>query len=210
MAFHGGTMAGPALSDLIFGKEVPSGKLPVTFPKMVGQIPVYYAHKMTGRPTIKADHIDSIPIGAFQTSLGNTSYHMDAGTDPLFPFGYGLSYTTFEYSTVNLSKKEINTKEQLTISCNITNTGEYDAAEIVQLYVRDVVASLARPVRELKGFQKIHLKAGETQHVSFDISAEDIGFWSLDNKYVTESGEFHVWISKDSQSGEHVSFYLEK
>lgn len=210
MAFHGGTLAGPALTDLIFGKEIPSGKLPVTFPKMVGQIPVYYAHKMTGRPTVKADHIDSIPIGAFQTSLGNTSYHMDAGTDPLFPFGYGLSYTTFDYSDVILSKQAIKKNESITISCNITNTGRYDASEVVQLYVRDVVASLARPVRELKGFQKIHLKAGEKQNVSFTISADDIGFWTLDNKYVTESGEFQVWVSKDSQSGKSVSFYLEK
>lgn len=209
VAFHGGTMAGPALSDLIFGKEVPSGKLPVTFPKMVGQIPIYYAHKMTGRPTVKADHMDSIPIGAFQTSLGNTSYHMDAGTDPLFPFGYGLSYTTFDYSDVILSKQKINKKETLTISCNITNTGMYDASEVVQLYVRDVVASLARPVRELKGFQKIHLKAGETEGVSFTISPDDIGFWNLQNKYITEPGEFQVWISKDSQSGQPVSFFLE-
>ena len=209
VAFHGGTMAGPALSDLIFGKEVPSGKLPVTFPKMVGQIPVYYAHKMTGRPTIKYDHIDSIPIGAAQTSLGNTSYHMDAGTKPLFPFGYGLSYTTFEYSKQTVSNEKINKNETINISCDITNTGAYDAAEIVQLYVRDVVASLARPVRELKGFKKIHLKAGETQNVLFAISPEDIGFWNLENKYVTEAGEFQVWISKDSQSGEPMSFHLE-
>lgn len=207
-AFHGGTMAGPALADLIFGKAVPSGKLPVTFPRMVGQIPVYYAHKMTGRPSSGIVMIDDIPVGAGQTSLGNTSYHLDAGDKPLFPFGFGLSYSTFKYSPVKIFKKEISDNEKLTAECAITNTGKYDAAEVVQFYVRDVVASLARPVRELKGFQKINLKAGETKTVKFEISASELGFWHQDNTYSAEPGEFQVWISPDSQSGEPISFKL--
>ncbi len=207
-AFHGGTMAGPALADLIFGKAIPSGKLPVTFPRMVGQIPVYYAHKMTGRPASGIVMVDDIPVGAGQTSLGNTSYHLDAGDKPLFPFGFGLSYSTFKYSTIKLSKKEITEDEKLTAECTITNTGKYDAAEVAQLYVRDVVASLARPVRELKGFQKINLKAGETKTVKFEISSKELGFWHQDNTYSAEPGEFQVWISPDSQSGEAEKFSL--
>ncbi|HEY6914667.1 MAG TPA: glycoside hydrolase family 3 C-terminal domain-containing protein, partial [Paludibacter sp.] len=208
-AFHGGTMAGPALADLIFGKAVPSGKLPVTFPRMVGQIPLYYAHKMTGRPAENIVRINEIPIGAAQTSLGNTSYHLDAGDKPLFPFGFGLSYSTFKYSPVKISKKVIAGDEKLTVECNITNTGKYDAAEVAQFYVRDVVASLARPVRELKGFQKINLKTGETKTVKFEIGADKLGFWHQDNTYSAEPGEFQVWISKDSQSGETLSFKLD-
>lgn len=208
-AFQGGTMAGPALADLIFGAAVPSGKLPVTIPKMVGQIPVYYAHKNTGRPAKNMVLIDEIPVGAGQTSLGNTSYHLDAGDKPLFPFGFGLSYTDFSYSDVKLSATKAGMKDKIVAESEITNTGKYDAMEVVQLYIRDKVASLARPVRELKGFRKISLKAGETKKVSFELNANQLGFWNLDNKYITEPGEFQVWINKDSQSGEPVSFWLE-
>ncbi len=205
-AFHGGTMAGPALIDLIFGKAVPSGKLPVTIPKMVGQIPIYYSHKMTGRPAENICLIDSIPVGAPQTSLGNTSFHLDAGDSPLFPFGYGLSYSTFEYSEPKVSKKIFSEGDSITIECSIKNSGKYDAKEVAQLYVRDVVGSLARPIRELKGFEKIFLKAGETKIVSFTLKAEDLAFWTADMTKKTEPGEFKVWISKDSQSGTPVSF----
>ncbi len=210
LAFQGGTMAGPALADLIFGAAVPSGKLPVTIPKMVGQIPVYYAYKNTGRPAKDMVLIDDIPIGAGQTSLGNTSYHLDAGDKPLFPFGFGLSYTDFAYSPVKLSATKAGMKAIIVAECELTNTGKYDAMEVVQLYIRDKVASLARPVRELKGFRKISLKVGETQKVSFELNANQLGFWNLDNKYITEPGEFQVWINKDSQSGEPVSFWLEE
>jgi beta-glucosidase len=207
-AFHGGTMAGPALADLIFGKAVPSGKLPITFPRMVGQIPVYYNHKMTGRPAKDIVTIDNIPIGAPQTSLGNTSYHLDAGDSPLFPFGFGLSYSKFDYSEVKLSATEIAKNALITATCNITNSGKYDASEVVQLYIRDVVASLARPVRELKGFQKVHLKAGETKEVSFTLHTDQLAFWNADMIKRAEPGEFHVWISKDSQSGDPKKFIL--
>lgn len=205
-ALHGGTMAGPALADLIFGKAVPSGKLPVTIPRMVGQVPIYYAHKMGGRPAQNIILINEIPINASQTSLGNTSYHLDAGDSPLFPFGYGLSYSSFEYSDVKLSDQELSDGQTLKVSCNITNTGKFEAAEVAQLYVRDLIGSLTRPVRELKGFQKINLKAGETKTIDFTILPEQLAFWNADMVKRTEAGDFQVWISKDSQSGKAVTF----
>ncbi|MDR0873295.1 MAG: glycoside hydrolase family 3 C-terminal domain-containing protein [Prevotellaceae bacterium] len=205
-AFHGGTMAGEALADLLFGKAVPSGKLPVTFPRMVGQIPTYYAHKNTGRPAENVQLIDDIPVGAGQFSIGATSYHLDAGDSPLFPFGYGLSYTTFAYSEPRLSATTLQKGGTLTVECDITNTGKVDAAEVAQLYIRDRVASLARPVRELKGFDKIQLKAGETKTVKFTLTDDQLAFWNADNAKRAEAGEFQVWVSADSQSGTAVSF----
>jgi len=205
-AFHGGTMAGPALADLIFGNAIPSGKLPVTLPRMVGQIPIYYAHKMTGRPAEKICLIGNIPVGAGQTSLGNTSYHLDAGDSPLFPFGFGLSYTTFHYSDVRISNKQLSEGQTLQVSCTVTNTGKYDGGEVAQLYVRDMVGSLARPVRELKGFRKINLKAGETTTVSFTLQGDQLAFWNADLVKRTEPGRFQVWISTDSQSGKPATF----
>jgi beta-glucosidase len=208
-AFHGGTMAGAALADLIFGKVSPSGKLPVTIPRMVGQIPIYYSHKNTGRPMVgDVATLESIPIGATQFSIdvGCVSYHLDAGNAPLFPFGYGLSYTTFQYSEPKLSKQTLSKNETLTVECNITNTGNMDASEVVQLYIRDVVASVIQPVRVLKGFQKIALKAGETKTVSFTLNSCQLAIWDKNMVKRTEPGEFLVWVSADSQSGTPVSF----
>jgi beta-glucosidase len=205
-AFHGGTMAGPALIDLIFGNAVPSGKLPVTIPRMVGQVPIYYAHKNTGRPASGITLIDEIPVGAGQFSFGATSYHLDAGDKPLFPFGFGLSYSTFDYSELTLSSDELSANGVLSVSCQVTNTGRYDALETVQLYIRDVVASLAQPVRRLKGFEKISLKAGETKTVSFDITPDMLSFRSAQATNLVEPGEFHVWIAPDSQSGKQGTF----
>ena len=208
-AFHGGTMAGPALADLIFGQAVPSGKLPVTIPKMVGQIPVYYAHKNSGRPFVRTgkDFMDEIPVGAAQTSVGFSSYHLDAGSEPLYPFGYGLSYTTFEYSDVKLSAETLTKGETLKVECTVTNIGKYDGAEVVQLYIRDRVAKLARPVRELKGFQKIQLTAGESQTVEFTLTECELAYWNADMVKRAEAGEFQVWVSTDSQSGTPASFW---
>jgi beta-glucosidase len=208
VAFHGGTMAGPALADVIFGDTVPSGKLPVTMPRMVGQIPIYHAHKSSGRPPKDIVLMDDIPVGAGQTSLGCTSYHLDAGDGPLFPFGHGLSYTTFDYGEVSLSATDMPADSSISATCRITNTGSRDAHEIVQLYVRDVVGSLARPVRELKGFEKIFLKAGESRVVRFTLTESDLAFWHGDMTRRAEPGEFHVWISPDSRSGRPVSFRL--
>ena len=205
-SFHGGTMAGPALADLIFGKVNPSGKLPVTIPRMVGQIPVYYAHKNTGRPASNIDLIDDIPVGAAQTSIGFTSYHLDAGDKPLFPFGYGLSYTTFEYSDLSLSKSVLSKGDELTVSCTVKNTGKCEGEEVVQLYIRDKVGKLVRPVRELRGFRKIALEPGETADVSFTLTEDDLAYWHTDMVKRVEPGEFQVWIAGDSQSGVPVSF----
>lgn len=207
-SFHAGTMAGPGLADVLFGKVVPSGKLPVTFPRMTGQIPVYYNHKNTGRPASGITLIDDIPVDAVQTSIGFTSYHLDAGDSPLYPFGYGLSYTTFEYGMPRLSSAVMRPGGKITASCTIKNTGSFDASEVVQLYIRDKVASLIRPVRELKGFKKINIAAGESVAVEFDITADDLGFWRGDGSFGTEAGEFELWISPDSASGAPVRFDL--
>lgn len=208
--FHSGTMAGPAISDLLFGKAVPSGKLPVTLPRMVGQVPIYYAHKNTGRPASNITLIDDIEVGAKQTSLGFTSYHLDAGDGPLFPFGYGLSYTTFTYGNCQLSTTNLKPGDKLTVSCDITNSGDYDAAEVVQLYIRDKVGSLVRPVKELKNFKKIWIKSGQTQQVEFTLTTDDLAYWNADMQRRAEAGEFTVWIAPDSQSGEGIDFILTK
>ena len=206
--FHAGTMAGPALADLIMGKAVPSGKLPVTMPKMVGQVPMYYSHKNTGRPASNITLIDDIPVAAGQFSIGSTSYHLDAGDKPLYPFGYGLSYTTFEYGQPVLSDSVMTQSGQITVTCQIKNTGKYDAYETAQLYTRDLVASLCQPVRQLKGFQKVWIKAGESATVTFTLTPADLAFCHEDMTTYAEPGEFQLWIAPDSQQGVPVSFIL--
>jgi beta-glucosidase len=210
-AFHGGTMAGPALADLIFGISSPCGKLPISFPKMVGQIPVYYNHPNTGRPAAPdITLINDIPVGTKQTSLGFTSYFLDAGDGPLFPFGYGKSYTTFTYGDVHLSSSKIGMGDSLTVTCDIRNTGNYDAKEVAQLYIQDKVGSVIRPVKELKGFNKMYIKKGESATVTFVISASDLAFTHSDMKKYAEPGDFNVWIAGDSQSGKPATFSLNK
>lgn len=206
-SFHPGTMGGPALADILFGKVVPSGKTPVTFPKMVGQLPIYYAHNHTGRaPSGKETLIDDIPLEAGQTSLGCSSFYMDAGFGPLFPFGYGLSYTTFAYDKLHLSADTLRMNEILTITANLTNTGKYAGTEVVQLYVRDKVGSVTRPVKELKGFQRIALQPGETKTVTFELPISDLAFWNIDMKKVVEPGEFTLWIGTNSSDGLSADF----
>ncbi|MDR1370253.1 MAG: beta-glucosidase BglX [Dysgonamonadaceae bacterium] len=208
-SFHPGTMGGPALVDLIFGKAVPSGKLPVTYPKMVGQTPIYYNHKNTGRPPVGTlESIDDIPLEAGQVSLGNTSHYLDAGKDPLFPFGYGLSYTTFQYSDLSLSSNEIGKDDSLVASCVITNTGTVEGSEIAQLYIRDWVGSVTRPVKELKAFDKISLKPGESRTVSFKLTAGDLKFWNNNDQQLLEPGDFTLWIGTNSAEGLETNFRL--
>lgn len=208
-AWAPGTMGGPALADMLFGDTAPSGKLPVTFPKTVGQVPLYYNHKNTGRPANEQNWtaIDKIPEEAVQHSLGNTSHYLDAGFKPLFPFGYGLSYTTFEYSTIELSSPSIGVNEELIVSAQIQNTGSREAQEVVQLYIRDRAGSVTRPVKQLKGFQKINLKAGEQQKVDFSLKAEDLSFFN-GTSYVVEPGAFDVWIGTNSEEGLHAQFSI--
>lgn len=206
-SFHPGTMGGPALADLIFGKAVPSGKTPVTFVQHVGQVPLYYAHHNTGRPARKGvKPLAELPLEAGQTSEGSNSSYMDYSVEPLFPFGYGLSYTTFSYGTPKLSATELAKNDVLKVSFELANTGKYEATEIVQLYVQDKVASVTRPVKELKRFTRVTLKPGEKRMVEFELPIADLAFWNIDMKKVVEPGEFALWVAADSESGEPLTF----
>ncbi|WP_340111427.1 beta-glucosidase BglX [Maribellus mangrovi] len=208
-AWHPGTMAGPAIADLVFGDFSPSGKLPVTFVKGAGQIPFYYYRKNTGRPATENDvvYIDDIPRDSKQLSLGFKSMHIDYGITPLLPFGYGLSYTEFKYDNLKLSSKEMSTDGAITLSADIRNIGNYEAEEIVQLYIHDKVGSITRPIKELKGFEKINLKPGDVKNVSFELKAEDLQFYNGDD-YIIEPGDFEVWIGPNSDEGLKGSFVL--
>jgi len=204
-------MAGPALADLIFGKESPSGKLPVTFVKGSGQIPFYYYHNNTGRPAFPQSWIpiDSIPIDYIQASAGYKSLLMDYGYKPLLPFGYGLSYTTFTYSNLSLSDDSMSTAGSITVKARVTNSGDRDAVEIVQLYIRDRVGSITRPVKELKGYRRINIKKGETAELEFTITAADLAFFN-GRETLTEPGEFDVWVGPNSDEGLHALFSVEQ
>jgi beta-glucosidase len=209
-AWHPGTMGGPAIVDLLFGDASPSAKLPVTFPKMVGQVPIYYAHRNTGRPPTPdtITHIDAIDGKAAQTSLGMSAFYLDAGCEPLFPFGYGLTYTEFEYSDVSLSAHEIRHGESVTVSATLRNVGTRTGTEVAQLYVRDVVASRVRPVRELKGFRRIELAPGESTKVCFELNTADLAFHDAHLAHVVEPGEFQVWIGTDATASLGAVFHL--
>jgi beta-glucosidase len=182
-----GSEAGDAIADVLFGEVNPSGKLTMTFPRTTGQIPIYYNHKNTGRP---------LEEGAWFEKF--RSNYLDVPNEPLYPFGYGLSYTTFSYGDLKLSNERIAGDQVLTASVELRNTGEYDGAEVVQLYIRDVVGSITRPLRELKGFQKVSLKAGESKSISFEITTEDLKFYNYDIEYVWEPGEFEIMVGGSS------------
>ena len=183
-----GSEAGYAISDVLFGKVNPSGKLPMSFPRSVGQIPLYYNYKNTGRPESEEDKFEKFK-----------SVYLDIPNSPLYPFGYGLSYTTFNYSDISLNSSKLQGDQTLKASVTLTNTGKYDGSEIVQLYIRDVIGSITRPVKELKGFQKIMLKTGESKTVTFDITPEDLKFYNSDLKYDWESGDFEIKIGGNSK-----------
>lgn len=201
-SFHPGTMGGPAIADILFGKVNPSGKTPVTFPRMSGQVPIYYAQHKTGRPANPTEMlIDEIPVEAGQTSEGCRSFYLDAGNSPLFPFGYGLSYTTFEYSNLSLASDKLTAQDTLSISFTLKNTGKYDGTEVVQLYVQDKVGSVTRPVKELKRFQRVTLKAGESTQVSLSLPISELAFWGYDMNYTVEPGDFTLWVGTNSAEG---------
>lgn len=187
-AWFAGSEAGDAIADVLFGEINPSGKLTATFPRNTGQIPIYYNHKNTGRPLEEGEW--------FQKFRSN---YLDVPNTPLYPFGFGLSYTQFEYGEIELSDERLEGDEVLKASVRLTNTGNYDGAEVVQLYVRDVVGSITRPVKELKGFQKVYLQAGETKTVTFEISREDLKFYNYELKHVFEPGEFEIMIGGNSR-----------
>lgn len=201
-SFHPGTMGGPAIADILFGKVNPSGKTPVTFPRMSGQVPIYYAQHKTGRPANPTEMlIDEIPVEAGQTSVGCRSFYLDAGNSPLFPFGYGLSYTTFEYSNLSLASDKLTAQDTLSISFTLKNTGKYDGTEVVQLYVQDKVGSVTRPVKELKRFQRVTLKVGESTQVSLSLPVSELAFWGYDMNYTVEPGDFTLWVGTNSAEG---------
>ena len=193
-----GSEAGSAIADVLFGKENPSGKLTATFPRSVGQVPIYYNHKNTGRPLSNKE-------GKFEKFRSN---YIDERNEPLYPFGFGLSYTTFSYSNLKISSAVINFKEKLNVTVDVTNTGNYDGKEVVQLYIRDLVGSVTRPVRELKGFQKIDLKKGQMQKVLFELSIEDLKFYNSNLKFEAEPGRFEIFVGTNSNTENKISFEL--
>jgi beta-glucosidase len=210
-AFHGGTMAGPALANLLFGDASPSGRLTVSWPMASGQEPIYYNHKSSGRPASYGDFvpIEKIPQGQLQTSLGFKNSHIDLPPWPAWPFGFGLTYGKIGYSDLELSAKKIGMNGVLTVSATVTNSGARAATEVVQLYVRDDYGCVTRPVRELKGYERVSLAPGESKKVSFTLRPEDLSFTHIDMAMGPEKGTFTVWIAPDSASGLEGHFSLE-
>ena len=192
-----GSEAGNSIADVLFGKVNPSGKLSTTFPQNVGQVPLYYAHKNTGRPLAEGKWFEKF-----------RSNYLDVSNDPLYPFGFGLSYTTFGYSDVKLSSNTLSKGKSITASITLNNTGKYEGKEVVQLYIQDLVGSITRPVKELKGFQKVSLKPGESKNITFTISENDLKFYNSDLKFVAEPGDFKVFIGSNSRDVKEASFFL--
>ena len=186
--WFGGSEAGSAIADVLFGDVNPSGKLSTTFPQNVGQVPIYYNHKNTGRPLEQGKWFSKF-----------RSNYLDVSNEPVYPFGFGLGYSNFSYSDIKMSTASLKGNQTLTASITVTNNGRYDGKETVQLYIRDVVGSTTRPVKELKGFQKIELKAGESKTVSFNITTNDLKFYNYDLKYDWEPGDFQIMIGGNSR-----------
>lgn len=193
--WYGGTMAGPAIVDVLFGEANPSGKISMTFPRNVGQVPIYYNHKNTGRP--------------FDPNQKYTTKYLDIPNTPLYPFGHGLSYTSFTYGDIKLSSTTVGKGKPITATITVTNSGQREGVETVQLYIRDLVGSITRPVKELKGLQKISLKPGESKEVSFQVSEEQLRFYNSDLKLVSEPGEFRIYIGGSSEEVKEGTFGLE-
>jgi beta-glucosidase len=192
--WYGGTQAGNAIADVLFGKYNPSGKLTMTFPRNVGQIPIYYSAKNTGRP--------------MDPNEKYTSKYLDVPNTPLYPFGHGLSYTRFTYSAISLDKSSIGATDKLNATVTITNTGKYDGEETAQVYIRDLVGSVTRPVKELKGFKKVFLKVGESKTITFTLDINDLKFYDINMKYTAEPGDFQVFIGTNSQEAMTAAFKL--
>lgn len=186
-AWYPGTMTGHAIADVIAGDYNPSAKLTMSFPRNVGQLPIYYNHKSTGRP-----------IDPKNPKVDYRSFYLDVPNTPLYPFGYGLSYTSFEIKNLKLEKEQLEKGGTLTVTAEVSNTGNYDGEEVVQLYIRDLVGSVTRPVKELKGFEKVALKKGETKTVQFEITPEILAFYDINMDYKAEPGDFKVWVATHS------------
>jgi len=184
-SWMGGSQAGNAIADILFGDVNPGGKLPVTFPRTVGQVPIYYNHMNTGRPP--------------EANNRYTSKYLDVPWTPLFPFGYGLSYTQFKITNLQLSAQNIRASGKLMVSVDVENVGKRSGDEVVQLYIRDMAASMTRPVKELKGFQRVTLQPGEKRRVEFVLTGEQLGFWNRDMRFVVEPGEFKIMVGPNSE-----------
>ncbi len=206
-AWHPGTMGGPAIADLLFGDATPSGKLTMTFPRAVGQVPIYYDHLNTGRPPGPKDL--GIPLGNPVNPVGYVSKYVDVDFTPEFPFGFGLSYTTFAYTNLRVSAPVLRGDGTLTVSAEISNTGSRAGDEIVQLYIHQVAGSVSQPVRALKGFRRIRLQPGEKTTVLFSVTARDLAIYNERLQFVTEPGRFLVWIAPDSIRGLQGEFRVE-
>ncbi len=205
-AWHPGTMGGPAIADLLFGRATPSGKLTVTFPRTVGQVPIYYAHLNTGRPASVSEL--GVPMGNPAEPKGYTSKYLDVDFTPEYPFGFGLSYTDFEYSHLRVGTPAARMGGTIKVSADISNRGSREGTEIVQFYVHPVAASVVQPVRLLKGFQRVALKPGETRTVTFEIGTGALAFHNQQMKLVTEPGRYLVWIAPDAVRGLQGEFEL--
>lgn len=200
-SFHPGTMGGPAIADILFGVVSPSGHLPVSIPRMSGQTPLYYSMHSTGRPA-KGTEVTmyEAPIEAGMTSTGCRSYYFDAGFGPLFPFGYGLTYGKFDYTNFTIDKKEYGKSDTIIATFTLTNNGEMEATEVAQLYVRDLVGSITRPVKELKNYRRITLKPGESTQVKFELPISELAFYGIDNMKKVEPGDFTLFIGSNSDT----------
>ena len=197
-AWQLGTQSGNAIAQVLYGDYNPSGKLPMSFPRSLGQVPIYYNHKSTGRPGTAGEEPGSV----------FWSHYTDEENSPLYPFGFGLSYTTFEYSEFNLSATEMTKNTSIEASVVVKNTGKVKGKEVVQLYIQDPYASAIRPVKELKGFKVIELEAGESQKLIFNLKEKDLAFYSAKQKWESELGTFHVFIGTDSKVKQKLTFEL--
>lgn len=200
-----GTEGGNGIADLLFGDENPSGKLTMTFPRNIGQIPIYYNHFNTGRPTPDIHYNYGKP---YRTQKEYTSNYLDVPNSPLYPFGYGLSYTTFDYNNLCISDKTMAAKDTITVSVDITNNGQRNGEEIVQLYIQDVKASVARPLKELKCYEKVFISCGETSTITFEITEPMLRFYTKDMTYNSEKGDFNVYVGRNSSETLATSFKL--
>lgn len=210
-AWHPGTMGGKALANILFGEVSPSGKLPATFPRNVGQIPIYYNHKHTShRAKGTEGNLDSIPREAYQSVMGHTSSYLDVAPSPLFPFGYGLSYTTFELSDIKIEKSAVTPEESIKVSVLLTNTGRREGTEVVQLYTGRKTASVTQPMKELKEFQRVTLGAGECRRVEFEVPVSRLAFHNRDMVLAVEEGKYTLTIGTDSQTGLKTYFKITK
>lgn len=207
MAWHPGTMGGPGIADVLFGDHSPAGRLPLSWPRTAGQIPIHYNHQNTGRPSTRP--WEPTVNETWKPDTGHVTGYVDLPTSPLFPFGYGLSYTTFAYSDLRVEPVKAKLGAPLRITARVTNTGARAGDEVAQLYVRDLVGSVPRPVKELKGFRRLHLPPGASETVTFTLTADSLAFHNRDMKRTAEPGRFKVWVGGHSQAGEAAGFELE-